>query len=57
MRDPSEAMIFAASRFTAHADEIARQWTDPDIREICEHMQLEGLSPLFRQNYMLRRQI
>ena len=39
MRGPSEAMVFAASRFPAHADEIVRQWTDPDIREICEHMQ------------------
>ena len=40
MREPSEALIFAASRFPAHADEIMHQWTDPDIREICEHMQV-----------------
>ena len=32
--------MLASSHFPSRADEIARQWNDPDIREICEHYEL-----------------
>ena len=40
MTESKETLLFAARRLPAHADEIVRQWNHPDIREICEHLEL-----------------